>query len=141
MASKDRIEKKLKGLRKLIERGEEGEPVAFHAVPAELAREGGEQLVFTAAEKRSLLELQASLAADSRFEHLEKGGWLQLVDFVARVQLERQSDHVGDFMEKNAKDPQERTCYFPVELLALSERVEVAGVSLLPMSEGEREKL
>jgi hypothetical protein len=141
MAAKDPIEKKLAKLRGIAQRDEGGEPVAFHALPAELAREGAEQLVFTAAEMDDLRSLQDALSTDPRFEHLEKGGWAQLVDFTARVQLEPKIDHVARFMQQNAKPPEERTCYFPVEFLSLSERIEVAGVSLMPVAEGEREKL
>lgn len=141
MAAKDPIEKRLRKLRSVVQSGEEGEPVASHALPAELAREGAELLVFTAAEMESLRGLQDELAADPRFEYLDSGGWTQLVDFVARIQLEPEADHITSFIEQNAKQPEERTCYFPVEFLSLSERTEVAGVSLLPVAEGEGEKL
>ena len=141
MAAKNPIEKKLAKLRDLVQRDEEGKPVAFHALPPELARTGAEQLTFTAAEMKVLEEMQEALSADPRFEHLDKGGRAQLVDFVARVQLEPENDHVARFMGQNARSPEERTCHFPVEFLSLSESIEIAGVSLLPMVEGEREKL
>ncbi|HEU5062455.1 MAG TPA: hypothetical protein VFT79_04795 [Solirubrobacterales bacterium] len=141
MARKDAIEKKLRKLRDLVQRGEEGDPVAFHAVPEGLAKEGADQLVFTAAEMEALTCLQEALAADPRFEHLKRSGKAQLVDFVARVQLEPETDHVAAFLEQYAKQPEHRTCYFPIESLALTEKVEVAGVTLLPMLEGENENL
>jgi hypothetical protein len=141
MAARDPIQKKLTKLGSLVQQAEEGEPVAFHILPAELAREGAEQLVFTAAEKRGLTSLQEALSADPRFEHLKDGGWAQLVDFVARVQLKPETDHVAGFMEQNARHPEERTCYFPIEFLSLSESFEVAGVSLLPRVGNETEKL
>ena len=40
MAAKDPIEKKLAKLRGIAQRDEGEKPVAFHALPAELAREG-----------------------------------------------------------------------------------------------------
>lgn len=141
MAAKDAIEKKLTTLRSLVQQGEEGKPIAFHDVPAELAREGAKQVVFTAAEKREMQSLQEALSADLRFEHLENGGWAQLVDFVTRVQLEPEVDHVAKFMGQNARAPEERACYFPVEFLTANDNIEVAGVSLLPRVGDETEKL
>lgn len=141
MAARDAIEKKLAKLRSLVQQEEEGKPVAFHDVPAELAREGAKQVVFTAAEKRDMQSLQEALSADLRFEHLESGGWAQLVDFVTRVQLEPGVDHVAKFMEQNTRAPEERACYFPVEFLTVNDSIEVAGVSLLPRVGDETEKL
>lgn len=141
MPAKDQVEKKLRALRDLLRQGEGGEPVAFHAVPEELAAEGARQLVLTAAEKKGLEELEDLLVADPRFEHLARRGRPQLIDFAARVLLEPGTDQVARFIEANARTPQERICHFPVELLRLGEATEVAGVSLIPGGEGGTEDL
>jgi hypothetical protein len=136
MATKDPIQKKLKDLIKLVGRGEEGPPVAFYALPEGLAREGAEQLVFTRSEMDALEHLEGALSADPRFEHLPKEGRAQLMDFVARVQLEPESDQLTAFFEHHARQPEERNCYFTVESLTLQKKVAVAGVALLPVIEG-----
>lgn len=142
MTNKDPIEKKLKKLRGLLKSSDVGEPVAFHPVPQDLAQPGADQLTFDSSEMTSVKRLQEALSADPRFEHLDRGGIAEIVDFAARVQLEPEhDDHVGAFMKRNAKSPESRTCFFPIENLSPSEQVEVAGVSLLPMLDGGREEL
>lgn len=142
MGSKDPIEKKLRNLQGQLKGGDAGKPVAFHPVPQDLAQPGAEQLTFDSPELKSVRRLQEALSADPRFEHLDRDGIAEIVEFAARVQLEpERNDHVGSFMKRNAKCPESRTCFFPVENLNLSEQIEVAGVSLLPVLDGGHEEL
>jgi hypothetical protein len=138
--AKDSIEKKLKSLRDLVRREEEGKPVASYNLPEDLAREGARSLGFTSAEWQAIRRLEEELSADPRFEHLEGKERKLLLRFVARVLLETDRDQVEAFLVDNAKEPEEQQCYFPVEFLQLKEGVDVAGVSLLPMIQSEREE-
>jgi hypothetical protein len=103
-------------------------------LPAELT--GGQRQVvqLSAEEVAAARQAVAAVRADLRFEHLahpDDGVWR----FADESMSDRSADHVPAFVERHAREPQEATCYLPVEFLKVGDETELAGTRLLPVSD------
>ena len=110
-------------------------------MPDDLADEDGQMLYLDLDEEEAFQRAKRFLADDLRFEHLVQrvGDPLdrQLWRFVCRSALRPADDHVPEFVDENAKEPEERVCFFPVEWLNVQKPVDLVGVRFLPPSSDE----
>jgi hypothetical protein len=58
--------------------------------------------------------------------------------FVCLAHLRRKDDLVAEFVAEHTREPIQRTCFFPVELLTVKKEVELYGVRLMPSDAVER---
>ncbi len=109
-------------------------PMKIAHVPSGVGAERRQDLCISGTSLEALADAQEIIGEDLRFEHmgereLDEAMWR----FTCLAYFRRTEDHVGDFVRDHAQEPEELTCYFPVELLrASTEREIFAGVRLLP---------
>ncbi len=81
----------------------------------------------------ALEDLEATLAADPRFEHMKEKEIEEAVDMFANAAfLQRDASHVAASIEEHAREPVDQTCFFPIEGLTVHRQVDLAGATLLP---------
>jgi hypothetical protein len=86
----------------------------------------------------ALEQLEASLAADPRFEYMKDKEIEEAVsDFANNAFVSRDASHVAGFLEKHGRDPLDLMCFFPVEGLTVHREVTVGGATLIPKGEVE----
>jgi hypothetical protein len=100
-------------------------------LPEDLATEDTKYITLHGVECELLDQLVAELAADLRFEHLQESEKVVL-RFVAEASLQRSTNHVPGFLEQHARTIQQHTIVFTTHHLQIPERLEFAGVTLLP---------
>jgi hypothetical protein len=141
MAKGEPVERALTKLQGLIRRppsrGEE--MVRTGERPEDLRSEGVTGVGLFADQDAALKELRSLMSEDLRFEYL-KDPELKSVTwrFVCLAHLQRKGDLVAEFVAKHARQPIDRTCFFPVELLKITDEVELYGVKLMPPGAVER---
>ena len=75
----------------------------------------------------------AAVIADLRFEHLRNpanGVWY----FAAECWVDQATDYVPAFIERHGREPEDATCYIPVEFLTVQGERELSGTRLLPVT-------
>jgi hypothetical protein len=135
-------EKQLPRLAKLVKKttATSAEEIArTQTVPEDIVPTGdGENeaaLTLSRDEERARVETLRSLAADLRFEHLENESAEQAVwRLICLVHFRPDEDHVAAFFAEHARPVEDRTCFFPVELLTVSREIELFGALLMPAS-------
>ena len=110
-------------------------PGLTKAIPEDLSTEDHQVVFLSSEESAAFDETETRVLGDLRFEHLDRNADETLWGFVCLVELDRKSDHVPAFMEENGREPEERTCFIPVEALTVEEKKELLGVSLLPLTD------
>lgn len=131
------VERALGELQRLVRRPPKVTPprmVMSGRVPVDLQSSDCRMIGLCDEERGALERLRSLLPHDLRFEHLEdrnadEATWR----FVCLAHLQC-GDHVGEFVAQYARDPIDRTCFLPLELLTVSEELELLGVRLLPPS-------
>jgi hypothetical protein len=108
-------------------------PVASGKLPDDLQSEKAKAIGLLREEHDALACVRELLAEDLRFEHLkedraEEATWR----FVCLAHV-REGDHVADFVAAYAREPMDRTCFLPLELLTVTEETEIFGVRLVPL--------
>lgn len=107
------------------------------AIPDDLALDDARTLSLDLQEVAALKEAKATLEGDLRFEYLASRPVAPLADhlhrFACLCAVDRDRDHVADFIDEYAKTPTERRCFLPVEFLTVEEQTEIFGVSLVPV--------
>jgi hypothetical protein len=133
---KSSVEHALTELCRLIRRPPPAEPprtVVSGQVPEDLQSEGFRSIALFPDEARKLEDVRALLTEDLRFEHLKE---LATKDatwrFVCLAHMQPKGDLVADFVAEHAREPIERTCFFPVEWLTVKSEVELYGIRLMP---------
>jgi hypothetical protein len=141
MAKPKTVERALTNLQALIRRPPSGneEVVMSHEVPEDLRSDQFQVVGLPREESAALKEVQSLWSEDLRFEHLkdpevERVTWR----FVCLAHLRRKDDLVAKFVADHAREPMQRTCFFPVELLTVKKEVELYGVRLFPPDAVER---
>lgn len=134
-----RAEELLENLEALAHKEATGEPSfsRVRAVPPDLATDDCKTLFLNAEEARALDLTQSALLADQRFEYLEKTLDDLVWQFFCTATIAPSEGLVAGFVNEHARAIEVRTCYFPIEALSVSSRVEIFGVSLLPISDSE----
>lgn len=128
------VEQALAQLQRLIRRPAQTREVAMSAdVPEDLRSAKPELLGLSSQERQALEKVRSALPTDQRFEHLTQ----RAVDsttwrFVCLAYFEANHDHVAAFVVNHGREPMHRTCFFPVELLAIETSIELYGVTLMP---------
>ncbi len=89
-------------------------------------------------ERAALEHVRSLLSADLRFEYLKDHEIERVTGRYVCLARRRRDDLVAEFVAEHARDPMERTCFFPVELLTVKEEVELYGVRLIPRDAVER---
>ncbi|MDT7708085.1 MAG: hypothetical protein QOG20_3692 [Pseudonocardiales bacterium] len=82
-------------------------------------------------EVQAIETAKKELSADPRFEYLhdiDAAVW----QFTADCWVDRQTDHVPTFIDKNAREPTTEACYIPVEHLGIETATNLFGVRFLP---------
>lgn len=97
----------------------------------------GEIISLDVDEKRLIARLQITLLADLRFEHMEKTVKEDLYQLARDAYTDREGDAVEVFLERHAREVEERICFVPVEHLKVSVSREVFGLRLLPVDHEE----
>lgn len=141
------VEEALETLQRTIRRSKkDAEPVESGEVPPHLverfaSRSSGEEgltLVLSADEKKALIDGRRLLRSDLRFEHLSDRDIQNYTwEFACRAHLDPDAELVQDFFEEHGREPADRTCYLPLELLEVTEPVEFQGVTILPREDVE----
>jgi len=133
MASDNPIDD-LRALQELIRR--EGDPSQRPALTLrlDLNDEESEALFLDREEARRLRRLEVTLLGDLRFEHMEKTVEKDLRQFAREAFSDRAADAVDAFVERHARDVEERVCFVPVEHLKVSSVRELFGLTLLPVN-------
>ncbi len=86
----------------------------------------------------ALVELEAALAADFRFEHMKEREIKETVeDFANAAFVHRDTNHIPGFLAKNAKEPLSLVCSFPIEGLTVHREIGLFGVTFTPAEEAE----
>lgn len=90
-------------------------------------------LSLLADEHYALERLRRLLSQDPLFEHLE-GRSLNDVTwrFACLTFVQRDRDLVTAFVEEHGREPAQRTCFFPVDLLSVNKEVSLYGVKIVP---------
>lgn len=102
-------------------------------VPDDLRVPGVNTLHLLADERQTLEQLQRLLAEDLRFEYLAESAARDATRrFVCLAFVQRKIDQVAPFVERHAREPMQRTCFFPLELLAVRREMTLYGVRLIP---------
>jgi hypothetical protein len=131
------VERALSDLERLIRRpsSDSATPHAVSApIPEDLVSGDGKALALSSDEFQALAKARQLLAEDLRFEHLREDAANDATwRFVCVSHLQPKSDLVPEFVKQHARAPMQRTCFFPVELLAVTEEVELFGVRFLPL--------
>jgi hypothetical protein len=135
--SPDRVKQTLRRLQDVARLpGPEGDvrPVGSRRLPPELARTDAQFLVYGPQQEEGVEGAAAVVSADVRFEHLAKVTD-ELWTFVMYAWAQPGVDHVTGFMDRHAREPMDRTCYFPVEHLTVTQEIALTGVRLLPVAD------
>jgi hypothetical protein len=100
-------------------------------LPTELT--GGQKQVvqLSTEEVAAARQAAAAVRSDLRFEHLARPDD-EVWRFADECMCDRSADHVPGFVERHAREPQNATCYLPVEFLKVQDETELAGIRLLP---------
>jgi hypothetical protein len=136
MAPDDPIDD-LRTLQKLIRREPDSSQRPVTTVRLDPDDELGESISLDADESRLIARLRITLLAELRFEHLEKTVEGDLDQFTREAYTDREADAVEAFLERHARDVEERICFVPVEHLKVSAEREVFGLRLLPIDHEE----
>jgi hypothetical protein len=141
----DQVRQTLEALQQQLRDGADAVPAhesaLSFAVPEDLARPGAETLVIGVDEATALKEARAAIEADERFEHLGSRvadplrGRMQR--FACLCLIDRERDHVREFMAEHERTPELRTCFLGVEFLEIDEEIEFFGTRLLPTDHSE----
>lgn len=112
---------------------------AERAIPDVLCSGKENALVLSPGEEQLWLKTQHALRADLRFEHLnEKQNATATWRFICQASVvDRSRDYVSEFVEEHAREPEHRTCFFPIEWLVVSAPIEIFDVRLLPGASAE----
>jgi hypothetical protein len=100
----------------------------------ELTGGQAQDIALLADEREAITVAKEALLADLSFEHLRRPDdavW----QFVGQCWVDRTTDHVPAFIEKNSLDPLDRICFIPVEHLAVAGAIDVLGLRLLPTND------
>jgi hypothetical protein len=141
MGKRDPVERALTKLQALIRSPPTGgeEVVMTGAVPEDLQSEDFKAIGLPLEESTALEDARSLLSADLRFEYLKDHDVDRITwRFVCRAHLQRRGDLVSDFVEEHAREPMDRTCFFPIELLTIKEEAALYGVRLMPPDAVER---
>jgi len=103
-------------------------------IPADLQRVGARMLHIGSAVVEAMDEAEYALASDLRFEYMTNT-LDTLRGFVAWAWFDRDSDHVGPYVAQHAREPDELTCFVPIEYLTVTETMTLAGIRLLPAAD------
>lgn len=140
MDSVDEVERALRNLEALLQHEQSPTDAEQHGrtgkIPDDLADEQNRTLLLNVDEEAAREEAVAALEADLRFEYM-KDGDVRVWRFACICVLGHQQDPVATFMAENARKPEERTCYLPIEFLTIDHPVEIMGIRLLPRSHEE----
>lgn len=139
MAPKTTAERALEDLQRLVRRkppADPPQPAMSGQLPEDLQTDEPRMLGLFPDERRALEALRKILPKDLRLEHLadralDDATWR----FACRCHLDHETELVGDFFAEYAREPMQRTCFLPLELLSVGRAVELFGVTLLPASE------
>jgi hypothetical protein len=108
-------------------------------VPEDLQTEEFTWLTLLWDESSVLDTARSLLATDLRFEYLRETEARDLMwRFACLAHQRRKDDLVREFVAQHAREPMQRTCFFPVELLTTKEAVTFHGVKILPSEAVER---
>lgn len=130
------VERGLAELVRLIRRPpptEPQRPAMTGNMPADLQTDEFQALLLLSDERRALEMARSLLSEDLRFEHLDSHAldaatWR----FVCLAHVQPKGDLVASFVTEHAREPMDRTCFFPIELLTVTEETELYGVRLMP---------
>ena len=102
-------------------------------LPEDLQSEQGRVLQLFADECAALNKVRALLSKDRRFEYLSENALRDAtVRFVCEADRRRKGDLVARFVQQHARDLVTRTCFLPLELLVVSDKVDLFGITLIP---------
>jgi hypothetical protein len=108
-------------------------PVLTGAVPDELRTKECRALSLYAPEKLAFERARRVVFDDPRFEYLGERAIQDAVwRFVCEFQLRRTKGLIRQFVDRYVREPMERTCFFPVQLLTVENPLELHGVRLEP---------
>jgi hypothetical protein len=102
-------------------------------VPEDLATDTQRTLGLWANEFEELEAARWQVSQDLRFEHMDRRAIEDATwRLVCQASIDRGASHVAQFVADHALTPMELTCFFPVELLAVTTETEAFGVTLYP---------
>lgn len=130
-------EEALEALEVLAHREPSTEPSfsLIRAVPPDLATDDCKTLFLDVEEAQALERAQSALLGDQRFEYLEKTLDDLVWRFFCTSAITPSEGLAAEFVAEHAQAIEARTCYFPIEALSVSSRVDVFGVTLMPISD------
>jgi hypothetical protein len=135
------VEKALAELQRLIRRPPPKDPprtVMTWNVPEDLQREDLRSIGLFPDERRALERVRALIAQDLRFEYLKEREVDQATwRFVYDAHVQGDGDLIPKFVAEHSREPKQRTCFFPIELLSIKKEVALFGVRLLPPNAAE----
>jgi hypothetical protein len=132
------VERTLRDLQALVRRTEPiiAENYAMsRRIPRDLATPDQRMLYLDRSELVAFEQTVAQVLADLRFEHLDKKGDEKVWRFVCQASLDPGPDFVPDFVGQHAKEPRERTCFFPIDHLTVEQPRTLAECVLLPVGD------
>lgn len=133
------VERTLKKLQQAVRVGRkatDGErPGYYRVLPDDLLTEDVGGLVLTHVEDDFRQRAISELLADLRFEHLEKEVETRVWRLVCLAYLDRERDHVADFIAEYGQEPQEVMCFFSVAYMNVMAPLELGGALLLPLGD------
>ena len=108
-------------------------------VPEDLATDEARTLHLTAAESEALDYVRRALEDDLRFEYMDKSEReASTVRLVCLAHFKRDESHIEDFVAEHGREPMQRTCFFPVVHLTVTEEFELPqGARLIPKADAK----
>jgi hypothetical protein len=131
------VEHALAELQRLVRRrpAADGIPALTARIPDDLQSDEAKVIALPRDEYDALKRVRKLLPEDLRFEYLEeRAAEAATWRFVCLAHM-RSGDHVPEFVAEHAREPMERTCFLPLELLTVSEELDLLGVRLLPVDQ------
>lgn len=139
MTSKTEVEKTLATLQQLIRRPptEGGERVVMNRrLPPDLTGGEAQFLRLLSEEVEAMDATKEALLSDFSFEHLRKPDD-EIWRFVAKCWVDKETNHVPDFIKEHNRKPFDLVCFIPVEHLSVPKATEVLDIRLLPIDNAE----